>query len=61
MSYFTLGKFPRSDVEATARLLVKYRRAKLTGPEFGEMFFRLVDKPDVVIDRANEIERDEDK
>lgn len=58
MSYFSLGEFPRDDVEAAAKLLVAYRAAKLTGPEFGDMFFRSVSKPDEVLKRVREIERE---
>lgn len=55
-AYFPLGEPPQDDVEAAARLLVKYRAAKLTGPEFGEMFFMRVRDPRAVVNRALEIE-----
>jgi len=61
MTYFPLGPFPRDDVEAAAQLLVRYRKANLTGPEFGEMVFRLVNDPDAVVRRAEEIESTERK
>ena len=58
MTYFPLGTPPRDDVEAAARLLVRYRSEKLTGPEFGEMFLRSVANPDAVLKRALEIEEE---
>lgn len=59
--YFPFGEPPRDDVEGAARLLVKYRRAKKTGPEFGSMFFRMVADPRAVITRAEEIEAAESR
>lgn len=57
MTYFPLGTPPRDDVEAAAQLLVRYRAAKLTGPEFGEMFVMMVDDIDAILKRVEEIER----
>jgi hypothetical protein len=53
--YLPLGVPPRHDVDGAARLLVRYQDAKLTGPEFGEMFWMLVDEPQAVIARADEL------
>lgn len=53
--YFPLGEPPRDDVEAAARLLVEYQRKGLTGPEFGSMFYRMVDDPRAVVKRAEEL------
>jgi hypothetical protein len=61
MNYFPLGTPPRDDVDAAARLLVRYRAEKLTGPEFGEMFFRSVDDTEAVVKRATELEAEQQK
>lgn len=53
--YLSLGEPPRHDVDAAARLLIRYQDAKLTGPEFGEMFARMVDDIAAVVARANEL------
>ena len=50
-----LGAPPRHDVDAAARLLVRYQDANLTGPEFGEMFWMMVDDPRAVVARADEL------
>ena len=46
----------REVLEGAARLLVEYRAKNLTGPEFGQMFARLVDDPQAVVARALELE-----
>jgi hypothetical protein len=56
--YLPLGEPPRHDVDGAARLLVRYQDAELTGPEFGELFWRMVDDPRAVIARADDL-RDE--
>ena len=58
MTYFPLGTPPRDDVEAAAQLLVRYRAAKLMGPEFGEMFVMMVDDVRAIVKRVEEIERE---
>ena len=58
MSYFPLGEPPRDDVDAAARLLIRYQDEGLTGPEFGEMFAMSVDDFRAVVDRADEIRRE---
>lgn len=54
--YFPLGLPSRSDVEAAARLLVQYWKSDLTGPEFGQMFTRMVSDPEAVVRRAIQLE-----
>ncbi len=54
--YLPFGEPPRNDVEAAALLLVRYRAAKKTGPEFGAMFSRMVADPAAVLARARELE-----
>ncbi len=59
MGYLPLGEPPRNDVEAAARLLVRYRRESPLTPEGGEMFFMSLTDPDAVIARAEQIEREQ--
>lgn len=59
MGYLPLGEPPRSDVEAAARLLVRYRHESPLTPEGGEMFAMSVDDPVAVAKRADELEQAE--
>jgi hypothetical protein len=52
---FPFGKPPHDDVDAAARLLIRYEEAGKTGPEFGEMFIQSVKDPEAVAKRAAEL------
>ncbi len=57
LSPLPLGEPPADDVEAAARLLVRYRKAgMLDDGETGAIFARMVNDPAAVAARALEIE-----
>ena len=53
--YFPFGEPPHDDVDAAARLLLKYQDAGKTGQEFGSMFARIVKDIDAVLERAKQL------
>ena len=62
-SPFWFGEPPRDDVDAAARLLVRYRREEqafeVERAKYEAKFLRMCDQPDAVLARAEEIEEAE--
>ncbi len=54
---FPLGEPPADDVEAAARLLVRYGREAPLNQDDSRMFLRMVDDPEAVLRRARELEQ----
>ena len=56
--YFPLGHPPPDDIEAAARLLIRYQDEGRMSEEFGEMFMMGVENPKAVIARAEQLRRE---
>lgn len=54
--YLPLGEPPRDDVDAAARLLIRYEDAGLLGEEFGEMWTMMLGR-----ERAAEVSKRADE
>ena len=53
--YLQFGEPPLDDVEAAARLWIKYEDADAVTPELGQMFHMSVNDPAAVMARVKEI------